>query len=170
MKTRLLIIIGILIFVTMGVIIYLDTLPYFSPSTNENPYGIEAKVMIQSTYVSPPIQQDEPIKPQDVLWFRYNTKELVNIIGFTICNGSNCITHQPGSGPPLHPEPSAEIDLWGGGTLGDLPWKIGDIVHIWVNTRHVYSSGNGDLIDLNDPVSRIDLGESKITRGDTMRI
>jgi hypothetical protein len=170
MKTRFLIVIGILIFVTMGVVIYLDTFPYFSPSTKENPYGIEAKVMIQSTYFSPPIKQDEPIKPQDVLWFRYNTKQLVNITEFTICKEFDCIPYQPANGPPLQPDSSTNIDSWGGGPLGDLPWKIGDTVHIWVKARHIYSSENGDLIKFDDPGLNIDLGESKIIRGSTERI
>ncbi len=166
MKTRLLIIIIVFI---IGVTIYLGAFSYFTPSTKENPYGIEARVMIQSTYLSPPIQPKSPIEPQDVLWLRYNTKQSVDLREFIICNGPYCITHQSGNEPP-HPELSGFSEKLGGGTIGDLPWKIGDTVHIWVKTRHIYSSENGDLIKFDDPGLNIDLGESKIIRGPTERI
>jgi len=61
------------------------------------------------------------------------------------------------------------LTAWDGGTPGDLPWKIGDTVHIWVKTSPGGISEDGYLIHLNESITRIDLGESKIIRGETIR-
>lgn len=169
MKTRFLIIIGCIVIVTIiGVFFYLSAFSYFTPNTTENLYGIEARVMIQSTYFSPPVQPKGPIEPQDALWFRYNTKLPVDLLEFTVCNGTSCITHYSGNGPPS-PELSGYPEKWAGGTLGDMPWKVGDVVHIWVKASPVVSE-NEKLQRLNNTVSNIDLGESKIIHGGTIRI
>ena len=172
MKTRLLIIIGITaiaITTIVYVIIPMYGLQWWSTyDPRENPYGVEARIMIQSTYFSSPIEPKDPIEPQDVLWLRYNTKHHVDLREFEVCNGLYCIAFIPANGPPS-PELSGFPEKWAGITLGDLPWKIGDTVHIWTKASPVDMSKDGYLIHLNEPITSIDLGELKIIRGETIR-
>jgi hypothetical protein len=165
-----LLIIGISSVITIGLILYLLNSYDFTPSTMENPYGVDARVLVQPTYFSPGIQTESSNFPQNVLWFRYNSKEPIDLIGYTICNGIFCIKAETYSYSPPAPEWKDFPEMWAGNTLGDLHWKVGDSVHIWIKVSPVEITETGERMSLSEPVFYIDLGESKIIQGPIERI
>jgi len=163
-------IIGIPFIIIIGLSVYLLNSYDFTPSTKENPFGVEAKVLVQPTYFSPRVQSESSSYPQDVLWFRYNSKEPIDLIGYTICNGIFCTKAQTYSYSPPAPEWKNYPEMWAGNTLGDLHWKEGDKVHIWIRVSPVEITEMGDRVSVSEPVFYIDLGESEIILGPIERI
>ena len=154
----------------LGTIWYLAGSFDFAPSTKDNPYGVQAKVIISPTTFSPPIEPKIPIEPIPVLWFRYNSEKPVQLIGYNVCNGLFCIKREVGgSYGPAAPELMDQPDKWAGGTMGDLHWKVGDTVHIRIKIKTVTISDDGQVILDSDKMMFIDLGESKIIQGDIVR-
>jgi hypothetical protein len=148
----------------IGFILY-DAIYYdFTPSTKENPYGVAARVLIQPTYHSSLSQQKNPIEPQDTLWFRYTSQEPIRIMGYNICNGILCINNKSEGYSQHNPKNFDKPQKWAGGTLGDLPWNVGDTVHIRVKIQPVMISEDGAISTLDDHVLFVDLGKSKILK------
>ena len=143
MKTR--IIIGIVIasigIVTVSVfgiqfLLHAATSYDLTPSTKENPYGVDARVLVQTRYPPSPIYQKN-LMEQDVLQFRYNSQEPIRMMGYNICNGILCI-HDDNERYSLHdPKNFDKPQKWAGTSLGDLPWNVGDTVHIRVKIQPV---------------------------------
>lgn len=159
-------IIGVVIASVFGIGFTLHAaIPYdFTPSTKENPYGIAARVLVQPTYPPSLSQQKNPIEQQDVLWFRYTSQEPIRMLGYNICNGISCINNEIESYSQHHSKNSDKPQKWAGGTLGDLPWNVGDTVHIRVKMQPVMISEDGAITPLLDQIFFIDLGESKIIK------
>jgi hypothetical protein len=86
------------------------------------------------------------------------------MMGYNICNGILCI-HDDNERYSAHdPKNFDKPQKWAGTSLGDLPWNVGDTVHIRVKVQPVMISEDGAIIPLDDPILFVDLGESKIVK------
>lgn len=168
----------ITIFVAPGVLAGIVLLSYvlygfiiidfdYALSTKENPYGIQALVTYSHPKFSDNIEKSVQQKMENVLWFRYNSEKSFVLMGYYICNGILCIKNLGGeSHSPSVPEMVNQPERWAGSTLGNLPWKVGDIVDIKVKVAAVIIQNDGKeerIIPDYDKEMVIDLGESKIT-------
>lgn len=122
----------------------------FAPSTTDNPLGLQAElVYVKDLKISCPIH---PCGPLNAYMFRYNSQEPVQLVAYNICGGIFCIkrenfgSYSPGGGQ---------------GTVGDIPWKVGDVVNIRVKVKPVEILENGKVMP-KDGIFFIDVGKSKI--------
>ncbi|MGQ0796223.1 MAG: hypothetical protein ACT4N5_08600 [Nitrosopumilaceae archaeon] len=136
----------------------------FAFSNKNNPYGIQAIVAYspeESSHI-----KEKSIQQQDVLWFRYYSQEPIHLLGYYICNGIFCLKKlDDGSFSPTTLELANQPKKWAGSTLGDLPWKIGDIVNIKVKVAPVIiqtDEGEEKIVPDYEKVMVIDLGKLKI--------
>ncbi|MEO9309413.1 MAG: hypothetical protein ABI337_03865 [Nitrososphaera sp.] len=132
----------------------------FAASTTENPFGIEATLAyVKDLKISCPIH---PCGPVNSFMFKYISNEPVQLISYNICGGFTCIKRDGfGSYEPAHPELSEHPEKWGGSTVGEIPWKVGDTIHIRVKVKPVDVMENGTVV-YEDKIFFIDLGQSKI--------
>lgn len=143
--------------VALGFITHLANSYDFAPSTTENQFGIQANLAyVKDLKISCPIA---PCGPFNAFMFKYTAQKPVQLIGYNICGGIFCIKHESSSyglgGNETHP-------FWGGSeTVGQIPWKIGDAVHIRVKVKPVIVANDGEVIP-QDEIFFIDVGESKI--------
>jgi len=132
----------------------------FAPSTKENPFGVEARLVYEHNMrISCPI---EPCGPLNAFVLKHNSREPVQFVAFNICGGIFCIKQEGfgGHGPPA-PELASQPEKWGGGTVGQIPWSIGDVVDIRVKVKPAHILEDGKVV-FDEKIWFIDLGESKI--------
>ena len=164
MKTRLLVTSIVVTIFAVVSLLHIANSYDFAPSTKENPYGVAARVLIEPTIPPSMIKPKVPSEPRDVLYFKYTSQEPVQIVGYNICNGILCIKDESLSYSPSNPTNANEPHKWGGGTLGDRPWNVGDTVHIRIKVKPVTISEDGTLVPQDGKMTFIDLGESKIIK------
>lgn len=155
-------IIIIVISVSVGsVIIWSVASSYdFAPSTKDNPFRIKATVSYVHNLKISCIRQ--PCGPFNAFSLSYTSQEPVQLISYNICGGIYCI--KQGNFASYGRGGTPDSPTWGGGTtLGEIPWKVGDIVDIKLKIQPVRITENGDVIPEPEKMLFIDLGESKIT-------
>ena len=162
---RSVVLLTIIISGTAGLITswYLASSFDFEPATKENLFGIQAVVAyVHDLKISCP---GSPCGPVNGLMFKTISKENVELLEYNICNGIHCIR---GGGLGFlrgTTEWDGMPQAWGGGTIGDLPWKAGDTV--WIRVKVAPVTITNDEFEekiIVDPtnVMFVDLGTSKI--------
>ena len=162
---RRIVFLAIIISVTagLGTIWYLASSFDFEPATKENPFGIQAVVAyVHDLKISCPTS---PCGPINALMFKVISKEDVQLWEYNICNGIHCIRGGGVGSLRGTTEWDGMPQAWGGGTIGDLPWKVGDTVWIRVKVAPVTITNDGfeeEIIPQPENAMFIDLGTSKI--------
>jgi len=146
---------------------YLSSIPLdFSNASNENPLGIEAKVVNEpDTAIMCPIENCKiPPTPHLVLTSQKGSQ----FVGYEVCNGLSCKKDRLSDGLYVWlsniPEnyTGANSIMIGHINLGNLPWKKGDIVHIKVIAFPASLLENNVVIRQTDQIMIVDLGKSRI--------
>lgn len=146
---------------------YVDSIPLdFSNASNENPLGIEARVVIEpDTAIMCPIENCKiPPTPHLVL----TSQKSSQFVGYEVCDGLSCKKDR------LHDD----LYVWlnnipenYSGTnsimishinLGDFPWKKDDIVNIKVIAFPATLLENNVVVRHTDQIMTVDLGKSRI--------
>jgi len=141
----------------------------FAPSTKDNPLSVEARVVygIDTAIMCP---QEPCSPPSPIFQFRYYSHLPMQLLGYNICDGISCIKNEGFVTYTItKPGLSGHPEQWGGGTIGNVPWKIGDTVHIRVKVEPVTINDSGNIIPQSDKMMFVDLGESKIIPMDKNR-
>ena len=160
MKTLHLIIIAASVSIGAGLIWYFASFYDFAPSTTDNPFGINATVSyVRNLKITCPYQ---PCGPTSAFGLSYTSEKPVQLISYNICGGIYCIKQENFASYGRGGTPDSLV--WGGGTtLGEIPWKVGDIVDIRLKIQPVIIKENGDIVPEPEKTMFIDLGKSKIT-------
>ncbi|MHB8601893.1 MAG: hypothetical protein ACYC6W_11250 [Nitrosotalea sp.] len=162
MKTLHLSIIVIAVSISTGSVLigYFASYYDFEPSTTDNPFGINATVSYVHNLKISCIRN--PCGPLNAFSLSYTSQKPIQLISYNICGGIYCI--KQGNFASYGRGGTPDSPIWGGGsTLGEIPWKVGDIVDIKLKIQPVMIKENGDIIPEPDKMTFIDLGESKIT-------
>jgi hypothetical protein len=116
----------------------------FAPSTTDNPFGVQATLeYVKDLKISCPIS---PCDPLNAFMLSYHSKKPVQIVSYNICGGIFCIKRD-GIG----------YSLGGGrGTVGEIPWRLGDTVDIRVKVKPVEILEDGKVMP-KDEMYFIDL-------------
>ena len=147
----------------LGLTWYLASSFDFQPATEENPLGIQAVVAYVHDIKTS--CQISPCGPFNALMFKVISKEDVQLWEYNICNGIHCIRGGGAGFLRGTTEWDGMPQAWGGGTIGNLPWKVGDNVWIRVKVAPVTITNDGfeeEIIPQPENVMFIDLGTSKI--------
>ncbi|MDC8452626.1 MAG: hypothetical protein LV477_06920 [Candidatus Nitrosotalea sp.] len=132
----------------------------FEPSTTDDPFGINATVSYVHNLKISCIRQ--PCGPLNAFGLSYTSQKPVQLISYNICGGIYCI--KQGNFASYGRGGTPDSPVWGGGTtLGEIPWKVGDIVDIRLKVQPVTIKENGDIVPEPEKTMFIDLGQSKIT-------
>lgn len=160
MKTLLLITIAASISIGSALVWYFASFYDFAPSTTDNPFGINATVSyVHNLKISCPYQ---PCGPLNAFVLSYTSQKPVQLISYNICGGIYCI--KQGNFASYGRGGTPDSPVWGGSTtLGDIPWKVGDIVDVRLKVQPVTIKENGDMVPEPEKMVFIDLGQSKIT-------
>ncbi|MDE1766773.1 MAG: PD40 domain-containing protein [Thaumarchaeota archaeon] len=137
-----------------------------SGPTTDNPLGITASVVVeQDTSMMCPVKCT--ISPTPHLVLRSHSG--AEFVGYRVCDGGSCKTGR------LSDSINASLESipqnYSGPTgltpsdinLGDLPWQVGDTVHVIVKAFPVALQPNDILVRQPERTAVVDLGESKIT-------
>lgn len=146
---------------------YIDSTPLdFSNASNENPLGIEAKVVNEpDTTIMCPIENCKiPPTPHLVLTSRKGSQ----VVGYEVCDGLSCKKDRLSDG--LYVWLSNIPENYAGTSalmishinLGDLPWKKNDLVHIKVIAFPATLLENNVVVRQTEQIMIVDLGKSKI--------
>lgn len=134
-------------------------------STTENPLGINAKVIMeQDTLISCIKKCDIPPTPHLVL----SSEKGAQFVGYQVCDGISCKKDTLDNSLYVHLEQVPQN--YSGTTgfeaghinLGNLPWQVGNMVHVVVKAFPVTMQQNGTVIREQEKIVTVDLGESKI--------
>lgn len=157
MKTRLWIIIPI---VLLGITTVILTNSYdFAPSTKLDPYDLDARLLYVHNISHSCITQ--PCSQFDSFVFGVASQKPVQIVGANICGGIYCIKDIGAISYNLPTNHTISDEDFGGGSLGSIPWNVGDTVNIRVKVKQAHILENGDVV-FDEKVDFIDLGQSMI--------
>ena len=136
-----------------------------SNSTTENPLGIKAQIVMEvDRGIMCPTKCVIPPTPHLVL----TSEKGAQFVGYQVCNGTLCKKDKLDNSLYAH---LAQVPQNYSGTvwleashinLGNLPWSVGDRVHILVKAFPVTLQTNNVVIREPEKTMVIDLGESKI--------
>src|SRR5574340_744241 len=136
-----------------------------SNPTTENPLGIQAKVaMEKDTLISCIRKCDIPPTPHLILI----SEKGAQFVGYQVCDGASCKKDVLDNSLYAHlaqvPQNySGAVGLEASHiNLGNLPWSVGDTVHILVKAFPVTLQPNNIVIREPEKTMVIDFGESKI--------
>lgn len=160
MKTLHLVVIAVSITIGSALAGYFASFYDFAPSTTDNPFGINATVSYVHNLKISCIRQ--PCGPFNAFGLSYTSQKPVQLISYNICGGIYCI--KQGNFASYGRGGTPDSPVWGGSTtLGDIPWKVGDIVDVRLKVQPVTIKENGDIVPDTKKMVFIDLGQSKIT-------
>jgi len=135
-------------------------------ATTDNPLGIKAQVTFeQDTAISCIQKCDMPPSLHLVL----SSEEGAQFVGYQACDGISCKKDNLDNSLYVHLEHVPQN--YSGATgfeashiyLGDLPWQVGDMVHVVVKAFPVALQPNGTVIKEQEKMMTVDLGELEIT-------
>lgn len=137
-------------------------------STTENPLGIKAQVIVeQDTAISCPMKCTIPPTPHLVL----SSEKGAQFVGYQVCDGISCKKDNLDNSLYVHLEQvpqdysGAAVSLEASHiNLGDLPWNLGDTVHVIVKAFPATLHLNNVVTRELDKTMTVDLGQSKIIR------
>ncbi|MGH2613481.1 MAG: hypothetical protein ACRDFB_10605 [Rhabdochlamydiaceae bacterium] len=160
MKTLHLIVIAVSITIGSASVWYFASFYDFAPSTTDNPFGINATVSYVHNLKISCIRQ--PCGPFNAFGLSYTSQKPIQLISYNICGGIYCI--KQGNFASYGRGGTPDSPVWGGSTtLGDIPWKVGDIVDVRLKVQPVTIKENGDIVPEPEKTVFIDLGQSKVT-------
>ncbi|MDE1841964.1 MAG: PD40 domain-containing protein [Thaumarchaeota archaeon] len=142
-----------------------DALDLSNPTTN-NQLGITSSVIVeQDMDIMCPVKCTIVPTPHLVL----RSHSGAEFVGYQVCDGGFCKTGRLSNSidasldniPQNYSGPAGLIpsDI----NLGDLPWQVGDAVHVVVKAFPVVLQPNDILVRHTEKTAVVDLGESKIT-------
>ncbi|HJU13603.1 MAG TPA: hypothetical protein VJ792_04030 [Candidatus Nitrosotalea sp.] len=130
----------------------------FEPTTNENPFGMNATISYRGGTTGSCHSQN--CMPGDNLVLTYRSGKPVEITSYNICGGLYCILQQGISS--YGQEGTQDHPVWGDSIrIKDAPWKVGDTVDIRLKVVPVGLSKEG-IVPESENTLFIDLGDSKI--------
>ncbi|MGI0059501.1 MAG: hypothetical protein ACREBJ_07010 [Nitrosotalea sp.] len=137
----------------------------FSASTTENPLGIKARIVME---VDRSISCIRPCTIPPSLHLVLTSEKGAQFSGYQVCDGISCKKDNLENSLYVHLDQIPQN--YSGATgleashinLGDLPWNLGDIVHILVKAFPVTLQPNDVVIRESGKVMTVDLGTSKL--------
>ena len=150
--------------ITIGFSLFLANSYDFTPSTKDNPYGLEARVV--KTIWNPSVT-GPPEPTETTVGFRlyFDSKKPIEYIGHNICSGIFCVLEGLGEQGSVR----LRFDLgdnmrdWDNYNIPGYPWwNAGDTANIRIKVKPATLLENGTIVRSNGETTFIDLGESQI--------
>ncbi len=165
MKKKRLFAIAISVIIIIGLALFLVNSYDFTPSTRDNPHGLDARVV--KTIWNP---TDDGMWPPELAETRvifrlyHNSKDPLEYFGYNICSGVFCIKEESGQyGSVRESNLGNNMQQWPDFNIASYPWwNAGDTVNIRIKVKPTTMLENGTIVGSNDNMIFIDLGESQI--------
>jgi hypothetical protein len=138
-------------------------------ATTDNPLGFDARVAFVRNYTHSCIKS--PCPDAELFMLKTIHTKPAWLFGYRVCNESipfACVQEEGFSSASANPsseERARPPAFWGGATMGDLNWKVGSTVHIWVkiSPNVITIENNSEVFHVDEKnIGWVDLGESKI--------